>query len=288
MSVDRSAQGLLALARDRLATNSKTSSREARLLLGHVLGRSEAQIFALGREDLGEEDADRFLDLVARRAAGEPYAYLVGKREFYGRSFVVDRRVLIPRPETELLVEAALHGELPQAAFVVDVGTGSGCIALTLAAERPDLRVVGLDVSLAALAVARENRRLLGLEDRVTLVGSDLLGGLGHAADVVVSNPPYVERSADLAPEVRDHEPARALFVEGHGDGATDALDAYRRLLDAPGALKPGGRLLVEIGYGQADALRALTPAGFAHRATHRDLADIERVLEWERDTSLW
>lgn len=281
MSVDRSAQGLLEHARHLIAANPNAETRDVRLLLGHVLGKSEAQVFALGPDALDRADADRFLELVARRAAGEPYAYLVGEREFHGRPFLVDPRVLIPRPETELLVEATLEGDLAEGALVIDVGVGSGCIALTLAAERPDLRVVGIDVSIDALAVASENRRRLGLEDRVRLVGGDLLTALGRAADVVVSNPPYVERSADLAAEVRDHEPDRALFADACGDA--DALAAYRRLLGSGEALKPGGRLIVEIGFGQAAAIRKLAGAAFVHRATRSDLAGIERVLEWTR-----
>ncbi len=219
-----------------------------------------------------------FQDAVRRRSAGrEPVAYITGRRGFRHIELAVDARVLVPRPETELLVEVGIE-LLARGARVVDVGTGSGAVALALKDERPDLEVIGTDVSAGALAVARDNAARLGLGGDVAFVEGDLLAGLGEV-DAVLSNPPYVadgERAA-LAPEILRHEPAGALFA------GADGLDVIRRLV--PAAVAAGARLLaIEVGEGQAADVAALMgEAGFAAVQMRRDLAGIERVVVGSR-----
>ena len=253
--------------------------REAALLLGEVLGLEEAQIYARSDDDVPEAAGLSYGQLIRRRMDRVPIAYLVGRREFYGRSFAVDPRVLIPRPETEHLVEAALECT-GAGTRVLDVGTGSGCIAVTVALERPDARVVATDISLAALAVAASNCRRHRVGGRVTLIRADLVSALRlQAFDVVVSNPPYIDLGewTSLMPEVRDHEPPEALFA---GDG----FDFYRRLLGVGSAFAAGQRLLLEIGRGQLDAVSELAEGGgFAVEAVVPDLASIPRVVRLRR-----
>lgn len=266
---------LLDAGQEHLAGSVEQPRREAALLLGEVLGLAEAQLYARADDDVPEQAAVGYGQLVRRRADRVPMAYLLGRREFYGRSFAVDPRVLIPRPETEHLVESALNC-IGDGARVLDVGTGSGCIAVTLALERPDSRIVASDLSLGALAVAAANCREHGVGDRVRLVRADLLAALRPGVfDVVVSNPPYVDVGEwpSLMPEIRDHEPPEALFA---GDG----LDFYRRLFAAGSFLDAGQRLLVEIGKGQLDAARELAEqGGFKEEWVVADLAGIPRVL---------
>ncbi len=253
--------------------------REAALLLGEVLGLEEAQLYARSDEDVPEPAALSYADLIRRRVDRVPMAYLLGRREFYGRSFAVDPRVLVPRPETEHLVEAALECT-GAGTRVLDLGTGSGCIAITVALERPEASVVATDLSLGALAVAAANCRRHGVDGRVRLVSVDLLSALRlQAFDVVVSNPPYIDTGVwdSLMPEVRDHEPPEALFA---GDG----LDFYRRLLAAGDRFAAGQQLLVEIGKGQLDEVVELAEGGgFAVEAVVADLAGIPRVVRLRR-----
>jgi release factor glutamine methyltransferase len=231
--------------------------REAGSLLSFVLGRDRTFLIAHADEEIGDDEWRRFADAVARRAAGEPAQYICGKQDFFGRSFRVTPDVLIPRPETELLVEAAL-AVMGAEAVVCDVGTGSGCIAVTLLCEREQARAVAVDVSEAALEVARSNARELWVEDRIVLQLSDCFAALNPGKDqfdLVVSNPPYV--SANMLPglqrEVRDHEPLVAL-----SPGA-DGLSVIRRLLkDAPGFLREKGYLLMEIGFDQGEKVETL------------------------------
>lgn len=270
---------LLDVGRDYLRGVVDMPRREAALLLGEVLGLEEAQLYARSDEDVPEPAALSYADLIRRRVDRVPMAYLLGRREFYGRSFAVDPRVLVPRPETEHLVEAALECT-GAGTRVLDLGTGSGCIAITVALERPEASVVATDLSLGALAVAAANCRRHGVDGRVRLVSVDLLSALRlQAFDVVVSNPPYIDTGEwdSLMPEVRDHEPPEALFA---GDG----LDFYRRLLAAGDRFAAGQQLLVEIGKGQLDGVVELAESGgFAVEAVVADLAGIPRVVRLRR-----
>lgn len=263
MTVD----ALVREARERLAAATfAPSGREAFLLLGRVLGWSEAQVIARGEREVSGEAEARFRKLLERRLTGEPVAYLLGEREFYGRTFRVDRRVLIPRPETEHLVEAVLGLDLPEDSRVLDVGTGSGCIAVTLALERPRWRVTATDLSLGALAVARGNSRRL--EARVAFAGADLAVGLDlSTTSLVVSNPPYLDpaEAERISREVRDFEPPLALFAPYRGD------TVLRRLLDLERRLLPGTFMVLEIGHEQRDSVLA--------RAADRGWK-IERVID--------
>lgn len=243
---------------------------DAEILLGAATGLSRAEVVANGSRELEPDEARRFADLARRRREREPVAYLLGEKGFRHLELKVDPRVLIPRPETEHVVEAAL-ARLPRGARVVDVGTGSGAIALALKQERPDLTVVATDVSAEALAVARANALLLGLE--VELLHGDLLAPVTGRFDAVVSNPPYVADADPLPPDVARYEPAVALFA------GPDGLDAYRRLL--PTAAAAGATLVVvEIGATQAAAVSGLAKeAGYARTELTPDLAGHERVL---------
>jgi release factor glutamine methyltransferase len=257
------------------AAGSDTPRLDAELLLAGALGVERVALVTDPRREVAGPAVRAFQDAVRRRSAGrEPVAYILGRRGFRYLELAVDPRVLVPRPETELLVEVGL--ELPAGARVVDVGTGSGAVALALKHERPDLDVSGAEVSAGALAVARANAARLGLD--VQFVHGDLLEGVGEV-DAVLSNPPYVaERErATLAPEIVRHEPPGALFA------GTDGLDVIRRLV--PAVARSGARLLaIEVGAGQADAVGELMrDAGFAHVGTRRDLAGIERVVVGRR-----
>lgn len=273
---------LLAEARPRLAATSfGAPAREASLLLGKILGLSEAQVLAHGEREVPDEAAERFRQLLERRLAGEPAAYLFGEREFYGRTFQVDPRVLIPRPETEHLAEAVIEMPFPDRSWILDVGTGSGILPVTLALEIPGVRVVATDISPGALAVTSLNARRLGVRDRVFPVGADLARGLDLGRfDLVVSNPPYVDWSdaPTLSPEVYNFEPHVALFAPGSGDSL------YARLFQETGGLRSGIRLLVEIGYGQLDAIRRHAQAsGLQVVDVRLDYAGIPRVVILER-----
>jgi release factor glutamine methyltransferase len=282
---------------------------DAQVLMGHVLGVGRAWLAANPMHILTETQDARVDMLVAQRALGQPVAYLVGKREFYGRDFTVTSDVLIPRPETETLVEAALEhlrragrddrrpgrddrrpgrrnrdGACPgnheaggPGPSVLDLGTGSGAIAVTLACELPGARIVATDASPAALAVARANAKSLGCEERIEfLQGSWYAPVAGQRFDLVVSNPPYVARDDDhLGQGDLRFEPRSAL-----ADGSPDGLDSIRAIAAGARAhLAPGGALLLEHGYDQARAVaRLLVEAGFAAPISIPDLAGIPRV----------
>ncbi|HXU32894.1 MAG TPA: peptide chain release factor N(5)-glutamine methyltransferase [Thermoanaerobaculia bacterium] len=251
--------------------------REAALLLGRVLGFSEAQVLARDDRPVEPADAARYLEWIERRAGGEPVAYLLGEREFYGRVFHIDRRVLIPRPETEHLIEQVLATPLPSRPRILEVGAGSGCIAVTLACELPAARIVATDLSAGALAVARRNAVRLGATDRVDLIRTDLFTGIvPEKIDLLVSNPPYVDRTeaAEMSPEVCNFEPHLALFPPGGG-----GLETIDRLLASAAALRPGVRVLLEIGRGQLEAVESSArAAGFDLLAAPADYAGIPRV----------
>ncbi|HUY04405.1 MAG TPA: peptide chain release factor N(5)-glutamine methyltransferase [Rhodocyclaceae bacterium] len=257
---------------------------EARLLLAYVLGRSHAWLAAHGEEAMGAEESERFAELVSRRVRGEPIAYLLGSREFYGRSFAVTNEVLIPRPETELLVDLAIAklagaGGNSASPAILDLGAGSGCLGITLALEIPGARVTAADVSSAALALARRNARALAA--MLHLVESDWFSDLGEERfDLVVANPPYIaENDPHLGQGDLRYEPQLAL-----ASGA-DGLAALRRIVaQAPRHLESGGWLLVEHGYDQGPAVAALMrAAGLAAIEQRRDLAGILRVSAAQR-----
>ena len=263
------------------AAGVPSPDKDAERLLRHVLGWDCAFLLAHPSASVGPEDEARFRALVGARARRVPLQHLLGRQAFWKHDFVVTPDVLIPRPETELLIETALallrRVERP---VIVDVGTGSGCIALSLAFERGDASIHATDISEAALEVARENSRLLDLEPRVTFHRGDLLAPVARLAGsvhLVVSNPPYVD-PADrdgLAPEVRDHDPSVALFPPG------DLLGLYRRLAgDGCRILCPGGSLAVEVSPTVANAVAALLAgSGFGRVAIKRDLAGRPRVV---------
>jgi len=251
------------------AAGVDTPRLDAEVLLAHALG-VERTALVVDRDLRVEGPAVRaFQDAVRRRSVGrEPVAYITGVKGFRHIDLHVDGRVLIPRPETETLVEAAL--DLPRGARVIDVGTGSGAVALALKDERPDLDVTGTDASPGALAVARANAARLGLDVRFR--EADLLDGAGEV-DAVLSNPPYVEDGAPLQPEIERHEPPVALYA------GADGLAVIRRLATQAGA-SAARRLALEVGIGQAAEVAAvLRDAGFATTETRRDLAGIERVV---------
>ncbi len=249
---------------------------DARVLVAHLLGVDRAYLAAHPLRLLSESEDAKVDNFVAQRALGQPVAYLVGRREFYGRDFAVDASVLIPRPETETLVEAALERLAPGGACL-DLGTGSGAIAVTLACERPRARIAATESSAAAAEVARANARAHGCAGRVELVlGSWFAPVAGRRFDLVVSNPPYVAAGdAHLGRGDLRFEPPQALT-----DGSADGLASLRAIVDgAPAHLVPGGWLLVEHGYDQAGAVDALlAAAGFAERVSIPDLAGIPRV----------
>ncbi len=269
---------LLAEARPLLAaTPFGASTREARLLLGHILGLSEGRVLAREEMAVPAEAERRFRDLLARRLAGEPVSYLTGEREFWGRPFHVDSRVLIPRPETEHLVEVALSLRLPEAPWILDAGTGSGILAVTLALEIPGARAVAVDLSPGALAVAAGNARRLGAADRISFLGADLTAALDlRRFDLVVSNPPYVDRSEipEISLEVLDFEPHLALFPPGAGDAT------LARLFSQCTSLRSGIPLAVEIGRGQLDAVRRHAEgSGLDIAEVREDYAGIPRTV---------
>jgi release factor glutamine methyltransferase len=255
------------------AAGCDTPRLDAELLLAAAMGVDRAVLVADPARGVEPDAARRFMDFAARRRDREPVAYILGTKGFRSIDLAVDGRVLIPRPETEHLVEAVL--DLPRGARVCDVGTGSGAIALALKAERPDLHVAATDASGEALDVARANAARLGLD--VAFHRGDLLADAAGPFDAVVSNPPYVEDGARLAPEIVRHEPALALRA------GPDGLDVIRRLLPAAGATS-ARVVALEIGAGQATAVAGLMrEAGFPDVDVIPDLAGIDRVLVGRR-----
>ena len=258
--------------------------REAGSLLSHALERDLAFLITHADETLTAAELSTFRAAFARRAAGEPFQYIVGRQEFYGLEFEVSPDVLIPRPETELLVETALDllRDTPSP-FVCDVGTGSGCIAVTLLHERQDARGLALDVSPSALAVAARNAARHGVGERLSLLVSDCFDALGDGEhegarfDLVASNPPYIAEAdvEGLQREVREHEPRAALTPGG------DGLSVVRRLIkEAPRALRPGGHLLIEIGFDQHERVAALVDTEvWTLLDIHKDLQGIPRTV---------
>ncbi len=260
------------------AAGSETPRLDAELLVAHVLGVTRERLLSDRELSVAGPAVRALQDAVRRRAVErEPLAYILGRRSFRRLELCVDSRVLVPRPETELLVEVAL-ARLAPGARVLDVGTGSGAVALALKQEREDLVVSGSDLSEPALAVARENARRLGLD--VSFVRADLLDGAPREIDAVVANLPYVAESerALLAPEIVRHEPPLALFA------GPDGLAAIRALLAQLAACEQVRFVALELGAGQAQAVSELVrAAGFGDLETLRDLAGIERVVAGSR-----
>ena len=276
----------------------------AEVLLLHVLGRNRTWLYTHSEERMDAAASDRFFALIARRAAGEPTQYLTGRQEFWGLEFEVTPAVLIPRPETEHVVEVALErlgsrgievdmttGAPSPALRVADIGTGSGCLAVALARELPHAVVFASDISAAALEVARRNAARHGVSDRIHFLKTNLLDDLLHESgitgresgllDLIVSNPPYVARDdlERLKPEVREHEPRAALI------GGETGVEIYARLIEqAARWLAPGGILVLELGYGAADRVRGMLQAqpDWTNVSTTDDLAGIPRVLAAE------
>jgi len=253
---------------------------DARLLVGHALGLDHAALASEANRRLTLAQMQAVADLAARRLAREPVARILGGKEFWGLSFKLNADTLVPRPETETVVEAALatfsaYGSQPLR--IVDLGTGSGALLLVLLHELPGAFGIGTDISLPALQCARDNAQALGLAARAAFVACDYGQAIAGGVDLLVANPPYVARGdiAGLAPEVRDFDPPRAL------DGGPDGLDGYRGIAaDAGRLLAPQGVLVVELGQGQAAALAAvLAAAGLAAEAPKHDLSGIVRAL---------
>jgi release factor glutamine methyltransferase len=276
------AQARRALAAQLRDAGLDSPELDARILIGHALGMDHTALVAAAEQPLGANAAADIARLAARRLAGEPVARIVGTKEFWGLSFIVTPAVLVPRPETETVVELALalidrQGERTRALRIADLGTGSGALLLALLTELPNARGIGTDIDAQALAVAQRNAARLGLAARVAFLRGDYASALQGPFDLIVSNPPYVA-SRDiqgLAPEVRHHDPPHAL------DGGADGLAAYRAIAaDAPRLLGRGGRLVVEIGAGQQRDVEALfTKQGLAITAARHDLSGIVRTL---------
>lgn len=269
-------------AGDFKARNIESARLDAELLVAQALGIDRIGLYLDLERPLVDEERAAVRTLVTRRRAREPVAYILGHRDFYGRRFLVNHSVLIPRPDTEVLVERALE-QIPvdETRAVLDVGTGSGAVALTLAAERPLATVTATDLSASALEVARSNAEAMELLERVEFQEADIVNDAG-IYDVVVSNPPYVTRGEHeaLEPEVRDHEPELALVA------GEDGLDVIRRLLSAClSVTRRKSELLVEVGAGQADAVRRLADERDAWEFvdTYDDLQGIARVVHLRR-----
>lgn len=256
------------------AAGVDSPARDARLLLAHALGIAPDRVTLVLQDPLPPEAATRLEAATTARVARKPLSHITGQRLFWGRSFKVTPDVLDPRPETEILVKQALGIDFSR---VLDLGTGSGAIVLSLLADRPQAQGLGVDLSPAALAVAQQNAQALGLSGRARFAMSDWFGAVEGCFDLIVSNPPYIAQAemADLSPEVRDHEPHLALTPGG------DGLAAYRVIAaQAPRFLAPGGWLMLEIGWRQggavADLMRA---AGFGAVALCPDLDGRDRVV---------
>ena len=277
----------LTWATPQLRASTDAPRLEAEILLAHVLGHSRADLYAHPERPLLTHQQNHYQTLLNRRIEGEPVPYLTGHIEFYGLDLAVDSRVLIPRPDTETLVDLTLtliHRTLQRRSdctynvSLADVGTGSGCIAAALAVHAPHTHIHALDLSLDALSVARVNAERHDVVERISFLHSDLLTALAEPVDLIVSNLPYIaaDEWSTLPHEVREHEPRLALY------GGPDGLDVLRRLLNqAPAYLRPGGGLLIEIGVRHGPAVAHLARQTFsaADITLHRDLAGRERVL---------
>ncbi|KRR23360.1 peptide chain release factor N(5)-glutamine methyltransferase [Bradyrhizobium retamae] len=272
-----------ALAARLKAAAMESAELDARILTGHALGLDLTGLISAAQRELTSDESARLEAFMRRRLAGEPVARIIGEKEFWGLPLRLSAATLVPRPDTETVVELALEllragGDLNRPLRIADLGTGSGAILLALLSELPAAHGFGTDISEAALQTAAANAARSALSDRATFVACDYAGGLSGTFDLIVSNPPYI-RSADiahLAEEVRNHDPLAAL------DGGADGLDAYRALIpQAAGLLAPGAALVVEAGEGQSGPIQALmTSAGLTPAtAPKADLAGIPRAV---------
>jgi release factor glutamine methyltransferase len=281
-------QDVLAQGVQRLTKSGRESARlEAQVLLSHVLGLERPLLYAYPEREVTAEQAEHYLSLIERRMQGEPVAYLTGHKEFYGLDFFVDKRVLIPRPETELLVEAALAAGRKLLAreyvpIIADIGTGSGAIPVTLAVQEPRLPYLyATDISADALTVARLNAERYHVEPRIRFLQGDLLAPLPEAVDIITANLPYIGTGemSGLAPDVRAYEPHLALFS---GPNGLDLLNRFFAEVQRPGVLKEHAVLLLEIGYRQREALtriaRAIWP--YASITFQKDYTGWDRLLQ--------
>ena len=279
MSESEAADILLSATMRLRAAGVESPRREARLLLAHVLGVRAEDIVAGGFLPQDTESRGRFEAALARRAAREPLAYIIGRREFWSLDFAVGPGVLVPRPESEIMVEEALKRSPTTEAplHVLDLGTGSGCLLLSFLSERPKAQGLGVDISEEALAIARRNAASLGLGSRARFLRSDWSGALPGNWDIIFINPPYIAESDldGLDPEVSRYEPRAAL------DGGPDGLGAYRRIAAAlRPRLAPEGRAFLEVGRGQAGPVeRIFSEKGLGLEGTVFDLAGIPRCL---------
>jgi release factor glutamine methyltransferase len=272
---------LLARAAERLKqAGCETPDLDARLLLRAAAGLSREDIILEPGRSVPAGEVQRFEALIERRARREPVSRILGEREFYGRTFRVTPETLDPRPDTETLIDAAL-ALMPQGARILDLGTGTGAIAVTLLAERPDASALATDVSPAALAVAAENAERAGVAERLRLIHGSWFEPVSGVFDIIVSNPPYIPAGdiAGLSPDVRNFDPILALV------GGQDGLDPYRAISAcAARHLAEAGHVLVEIGAGQADEVEAIFAAlGFGSPERHKDLGGHVRCLAFGR-----
>lgn len=282
-----SVRAVLAVARKKLtAAGIDTAALDARVLLGHVFGQPATWLHANPDAGLSETMLLQFDGLIGRRARYEPVAHLVGTREFWSHVFDVGPQVLVPRPDSETLIAAVLE-HIPDRSRplrILDLGTGSGCLLLTLLGEYPAASGVGVDISGAALEVAARNGRKLDMDRRAIWIEGGWDTPLDERFDLIVSNPPYIETGAlaGLAPDVAAYEPNIAL------DGGADGLAAYRRILESlDGVLGDGGLLVFEIGSGQSEDLSVIAlDTGYRRRAIHNDLSGTARALIFDRATS--
>lgn len=277
--VPATAGDVLQAARTRLASTSQYPRRDAELILTHVLGCDPTTLLTHPERMLSAKEAEQFESLLTRRLACEPLQYLTGTQEFFGLLFEVSPDVLIPRPETEHLVEAVLERFNPNASpRIVDVGTGSGAIAVAIAHALPRSRVAAVDLYPVALEIARRNAERHGVMDRMSFLQSDLLAAADSAEfDVVVSNPPYVANGEVLEAQVANYEPHSALYAGPTG------LEVYERLIpQARTVLKPRGWLMMEIGYGQQPTLQTLL-GGWSEVSFVPDLQGIARVVQAQK-----
>jgi release factor glutamine methyltransferase len=269
----------------RLAAVTHGAALDARLLVAHAMGIEPDGVLFRDDEEIDAGAAARANTLARRRLNGEPVARIIGEKEFYGLTFGVSPATLIPRPDTETLVDAVLDVvERDAAVAILDLGTGSGAILLALLSQLPNAAGVGVDMSADALATASDNARRLGLETRAAFAVGDWARGLTTEFAVVVSNPPYIahDEIPTLAVDVRDYDPHMAL------DGGGDGLDAYRAILSDLGrVLADGGVAFLEIGFGQADAVASLAAEQGFQTALRRDLAGIERVAILSRKAAV-